>query len=89
MWERLVPHAKLRRDCRQCGVRGPQWSLRYQCGGEEMDVDPTQTTTMNLAIANKRDHIPMWNRWRPNHLLIARKERLSATDIANQEFAVD
>lgn len=54
-----------------------------------MDIDPAHTPSMQVAVSNKRDYIPVRDHARLVNPLIVCQQTLAATPVADQKFPID
>jgi hypothetical protein len=70
-------------------IRCPEGCSRDNGGGEQMDVDPSNSAAMELASAHERDHLVMRNGPRSKHPRICREHCRSTAAITNEELTIN
>src|SRR5207247_11405078 len=70
-------------------VGRPQPVSSYKSGCQQVNVDPADTTSVQVSAPDKGDDITVRNHPRLGHLLVAGQEFLSALAVSDQQFPVD
>jgi hypothetical protein len=70
-------------------IGSPQLQSFREGGGEQMNVDPTETHSVQAAMANQRDHLVVRNDSGLVQPLVGGEKLATAVAITDQQFSVD
>ncbi len=73
----------------EIGVRRPEFQVACDGRREKLNIDPSDSTAMQLSRADKRDNLAVRNRLRPMHPVVIIKKLFPASFVTNKEFSVD